>query len=78
MGDVYIADTADLAITEYNPTIGFNTVVSSGLLNPTAVAADGLGNVYIADTGNKAIYEWSSSTQQMVPLVASGSTPRLV
>ena len=50
-GNVYIADTNNNAIKEYNAsTQQVTTLVSSGLNTPKGVAVDGSGNVYIADT----------------------------
>ncbi len=36
-------------------TPGAPSTIASGLLNPSAIAADLLGNVYVAETGNDAI-----------------------
>ena len=52
-GNVYIADTGNNAIKEWNAsTQAVTTLVSSGLNNPYGVAVDGSGNVYIADQGD--------------------------
>ena len=57
-GNVYIADTSNNAIKEWNAaTNTVTTLVSSGLSYPSGVAVDGAGNVYIADTYNSAIKE---------------------
>ena len=72
-GNVYIADTYNKAIKEWNAsTQAVTTLVSSGLNNPSGVAVDGAGNVYIADTYNSAIKEWNASTQAVTTLVSSG------
>ena len=72
-GNVYIADTGNNAIKEWNVTTQqVTTLVSSGLNHPEGVAVDGAGNVYIADTGNNAIKEWNAATQQVTTLVSSG------
>ena len=72
-GNVYIADTNNNAIEEWNPaTQQLTTLVSSGLNTPCGVAVDAVGNVYIADTYNNAIEEWNVSTHQVTTLVSSG------
>ena len=72
-GNVYIADTDNKAIKEWNAsTQTVSTLVSSGLHQPRGVAVDGSGNVYIADTGNNAIEEWNAATQTVSTLVSSG------
>ncbi len=74
-GDVFIADSSDFVIKEYDPsTQQVTTLVSSGLSDPAGVAVDALGNVYIADTFNNAIKEYSPATQQVTTLVSSGLT----
>ncbi len=54
-GNVFIANTGDSDIEEYNATSGLTTTVatySSIAVNyPGGVAVDGAGNVYIANTG---------------------------
>jgi DNA-binding beta-propeller fold protein YncE len=72
-GNVYIADTGDNAIKEWNPaTHALSILVSSGLSGPTGVAVDALGNVYIAEAGNNAIKEWNAGTKTVTTLVSSG------
>jgi streptogramin lyase len=72
-GNVYIADTGDNAIKEWNASTGTVTsLVSSGLNQPKGVAVDAAGNVYIADTGDNAIKEWNASTGTVTTLVSSG------
>jgi DNA-binding beta-propeller fold protein YncE len=57
-GNVYIADSGDKAIKQWNAaTETLNTLVSSGLASPSEVAVDAAGNVYILDTGDDAIEE---------------------
>jgi hypothetical protein len=64
-GNVYIADSNNNAIKEWNAsTQQVTTLVSAGLNHPTGLAVDGSGNVYIADMYNNAIKMWSASTQQ--------------
>ena len=72
-GNVYIADTFNNAIREWNDTTHtLTTLVSSGLVHPAAVAVGGSGNVYIADQSHNAIKEWSVTTQTVITLVSSG------
>ena len=72
-GNVYIADTNNNAIKEWNAaTQTVLTLVSSGLNEPSGVAVDSSGNVYIADTGNGAIKEWNATTQTISTLVSTG------
>ena len=72
-GNVYIADTGNDAIKEWNAaTQTVSTLVSSGLIDPAGVAVDGSGNVYIADSGDNAIKEWNAATQTLSTLVSSG------
>jgi hypothetical protein len=74
-GDVFIADSANNAIKEWQAsTQAVSTLVSSGLSDPAGVAVDGAGNVFIADTLNRAIKEWQASTQTVSTLVSSGLT----
>ena len=72
-GNVYIADTGNNAIKEWNAAT--QNGQHPGLLgaeSPDGVAVDGSGNVYIADTGNNAIKEWNAATQTVSTLVSSG------
>jgi phospholipase C/sugar lactone lactonase YvrE len=55
-GDVYVVDDANSQVFEIVAgTLLRSTVLSSGLLNPTAAALDGAGNLYISDTGNSRV-----------------------
>jgi DNA-binding beta-propeller fold protein YncE len=73
LGNVYIANTLNSLIKQWNPvTQAVTPVVSSGINNPGGVAVDSQGNLYIADTGNNAIEEWNAATQQFTVLVSSG------
>jgi hypothetical protein len=75
-GNVWIADTGDNTIDEWNAaTGGVTPLVSSGLSGPTGVAVDGGGNVFIADTGNNAIEEWSALNQQVSTVVSGLNGP---
>jgi streptogramin lyase len=72
-GNVYIADSLNNAIKEWNAATGqVSALVSSGLDSPAGVAVDGRGNVYIADTTNNAIKEWNAGTGNVTALVSSG------
>jgi sugar lactone lactonase YvrE len=55
-GNVYVVDNANSQVFELAVgTFTSTTIVSSGLLNPTALALDGAGNLYISDTGNSRV-----------------------
>ena len=72
-GNVYIADTYNNAIKEWNAsTQTVTTLVSTGLSEPEAVAVDSSGNVYIADTLHGMIKEWNAGTHQVSTLVSTG------
>jgi sugar lactone lactonase YvrE len=72
-GNVYISDTNNQAIKEWNAsTQQVTTLVSSGLDYPDGVAVDAFGNVYIADVYHSAIKQWSPSTQQVTTLATPG------
>ena len=72
-GNVYIADSNNNAIKEWNAsTKAVTTLVSTGLFQPNGVAVDGSGNVYIADTNNNKIKEWNVSTKAVTTLVSTG------
>ncbi len=74
-GNVYIADTGNNAIEQWNAgTQQLNTLVP-GLSAPTGVAVDASGNVYIADGGSQSIKEWNAATQQVSILVAGLGDP---
>ena len=72
-GNVYIADSLNSAIKEWNAaTQTVSTLVSSGLSYPEGVAVDNSGNVYIADRDHDAIKEWNAATRQVSTLVSAG------
>jgi streptogramin lyase len=56
----------------YIPAGVATQLVSTGLTNPSGLAADAAGNLFIADTGNNAIKKWTASTQQLTTLVSTG------
>ncbi len=71
-GNVYIADTSNNAVKEWNAATQAITALVSGLNAPASVAVDASGDVYFADTGNKAIKEWNATTKVVSTLVSSG------
>ncbi len=71
LGNVYIADTSNNAIKEWNAATQQVTTLVSGLSGPTGVAVDQYGNVYFTDNGHNAIKEYLPSTQQVNTLVGS-------
>ena len=74
-GNLYIADTGNNAIREWNAsTQQMTTLVTAGLNAPHGIAVDSQGNIYIADSYNNAVEEWNPATQQLTPLVSSGLT----
>ena len=73
VGNVYIADSGNNAIKEWNTgTRQVTTLVSSGLNDPAGVVVDSQGNVYIADEKNNAIKEWNVGTGMVTPVVSLG------
>ena len=72
-GNVYIADTGDNVIKEWNASTQMvSTLVPFGLYSPGGVAVDAAGNVYIADSRNNAVKEWNASTQMVSTLFSFG------
>ena len=72
-GNVYVADTYDDAINEWNAsTQAVTTLVSSALAGPTGVAVDAAGNVYVVNQGDGTLKEWQAATQTVTTLIASG------
>ena len=70
-GNVYIADTGNNAIKQWNPITQQTAALVSGLNTPRAVAVGTNGNLYIADSGNGAIEESGPSN----PLVSGLANP---
>jgi sugar lactone lactonase YvrE len=55
-GNVYVVDNTNSQVVKLAAgTLTQSPVVTSGLLNPTAVVIDGAGNLYISDTGNSRV-----------------------
>jgi hypothetical protein len=73
-GDVYLLDPyVDGGVFEWTPgSTNINQIISSGLNQPAAIAADTSGNLYIADTFNDAIEKWTAASQTVTPLVSVG------
>ncbi len=72
-GNVYIADSSNNLIKEWNATTQqVSILVRFGLNDPGGVAVDSLGNVYIADSKNNAIKKWNVATGLVTPVVLSG------
>ena len=74
-GNVYVADTGDNAIKEWNAASETVSTLVSGLKAPQGVAVDSSDNVYFSDTGNNAIKEWKASTHAVSTLVTGLHTP---
>jgi len=66
MGNVYIADTGNMAIKEWIKASNTIVPLVTGLSNPQGVAVDGNGNVFIADATDGALFEWTSGTLNTV------------
>jgi len=71
-GNVYIADTANNAIKEWNAAAQQLSTLVSGLNGPAGVAVDAFGNVYFTDTKNNMVKKWNAATQQVSVLVPTG------
>jgi streptogramin lyase len=75
-GNVYIADSGNNAIKEWNVNSQqVGTLVSTGLLDPSGLAVDSQGNVYIADEKHNAIKKWTASTGLVTSLVPGLASP---
>lgn len=74
-GNVYVADTVNNVIREWNPGTQQTTLSVTGLNNPVAVAVDGHGNIYIADSGYHAIEGYNTITQKLTTLVPGLGKP---
>lgn len=89
-GSLYVADTSNhvirkvvLATTEVTTLAGTprnaggadGTGPKAQFLQPTALAADGLGNLYVADTGNQAIRVIDLATTRVTTLAGTAGVP---
>ena len=61
-GNLFVVDTFNNRICEYNATSGMvvNPALITGLNQPTGIAVSG-GNLFVADTGNNRIGEYTTS-----------------
>ena len=62
-GNIFVADSGNNRILEYNPTgsliYTINSGVCTGCFNyPTGLALDGSGNLFVADSGNNRVEEF--------------------
>ena len=78
-GNVYIADTINGAVKEWNASTQTLSTPVSGLSTPWDVATDHAGNVYILDSGgiygtDGMILEYNASTHAVSTLVPATST----
>ena len=69
-GNVFIADSDNNAVKEWNASTQQVTTLVSGLGQPYGIGVDGSGNVYFVDRANDAVKEWNASTQQVATLVS--------
>jgi sugar lactone lactonase YvrE len=75
-GNVYIADTGDNTIDEWNVgTQQLTPIITTALNGPAAVAVDRSANVYIADSGNNAIEKWNASGGQVTTFAPALANP---
>ena len=70
-GNLFIADTGDNEVKEWNASTQAVSILVSGLNAPAGVAVDSQDNVYIADSKNNEIKKWNSATGITI-LVSSG------
>lgn len=53
----------------------FNSVVTTGIGDPAAIASDASGNIYIADDGYQAVEKWTLASNSTTTLVTGLSSP---
>jgi sugar lactone lactonase YvrE len=73
-GNVFIADTFNNAIKEWNASTQTVSTLVSGLNRPFGVGVDGSGDLFFSDNGN-AIEEWKASTRTVSTLVSGLNKP---
>ena len=71
-GNLYVADTGNKAIKQWN-LAGANlvTLVSTGLSAHCGVAVDGFGDVYISNSGSNFLQKWQAASSNLTVLVAT-------
>ncbi len=78
-GNVYVADTGNSRIEEFNSTGGylkqFGKEGTGKLKEPKGVTVDSHGNVWVADTGNNRVVEFSSSGEYLSHFGSEGTEP---
>jgi streptogramin lyase len=72
-GNVYIADTGNLAIEKWTLSTGVLSTLVSGVGNPQGIAVDGAGNVYFGDDATASVKEWIAATGTVTTLVPNGA-----
>jgi sugar lactone lactonase YvrE len=74
-GNVYIADTNNNRVEEFDYSTQVQTTIGSGLSQPDAVAVDAAGDVYIADTGNNRVVEVAVGSDTQTTVLSGLSSP---
>jgi streptogramin lyase len=77
LGNIYIADSGDAMIKEWNPSNQTLAILLSSnstvpLNTPWGIAADGAGNLYVTDAGDGTILKWSAATSNVTTMVSLG------
>jgi hypothetical protein len=70
--NVYVANSGNKTIEEWNVANSNVTILVSGLNDPEGVAVDGAGNIYIGCNADKAIMKWTAASGSLSTLVSSG------
>jgi len=73
-GNVYIADTADHMVKEWNVTNdSVSTLIPSGFyLSPTSLAVDAAGNIILGDQASDSVLKWTAASNALTTLVVAG------